>query len=101
MFQNGYNSEKAIKKWAVILRAVIFILLGLSFLAAIIVAAIDFEYLWWISLIILGGAGIIGASLLFASDIVYGFAEIVGSTKRMSGESSASIEEVGDTLPEL
>ena len=101
MFQNGYNSENAIKKWATILRAVMFILLGVSFLAAFIVAAISFVYLWWISLIILGSAGIISASLLFASDIVYGFAEIVGSTKRMSGESSASIEEVSDALPEL
>ena len=73
----------------------------LAALAALIVAGIDFEELWWLSLIILGGAGIIGVSLLLTSDLLYGFGEIVGNTKRMSGESSATGEEAGDVLPEL
>ena len=73
-----------------------------SGLAAFIVLCCDFEYLWWVSLIILGGGGLILLSTLFTSAMIWGFGEVVGDIRRISTRTVTEIPQNDDVeLPEL
>ena len=96
-----FDSESSLKKWAVFFKAFGICLMGLSFPAALIVLCIDAEWLWWISLIILGGGGLILLTTSFTSALIWGFADIVGNTKRAAYGTALPAEQNNDELPEL
>ena len=101
MFDNNFNPETSLKKWAQIFRALSLCLMGLSFLAAIIVLGIDAEYLWWISLIILGSGGLIMLATYLSTAILWAFGDMVGNTRRIAYGSAAQPSGNDDVLPEL
>ena len=101
MFKDNYNSEKIIKKWAEIFRILMVVFVCFDVLAALIVASINFENTWWISLIILAANIVIVPSMLFASDFVYGFGEIIGNTKRATNGNDSFGDHDDSALPEL
>ena len=102
MFTKNFNAEKAIKLWATIIRLAGWVIAALSVPAAIIVACIDFEYLWWVGLIILGGGGLMLLPVEFLFAILWGYGDIVENTKKISGGASATVEnKFYSALPEL
>ena len=102
MFDKNFNAEKSIKKWAGAILIAGKVLMGLSALAAFIVLCIDAEFLWWVSLIILGGGGIMLISAMFSATMIWGFGDVVGNTKRISTGTVTEVEQDEDIeLPEL
>ena len=101
MLVKNYSAEDSIKKWAFAFDVAAIAIMILSFLAAFIVLCINAEYLWWISLIVLGGGGILGLTLMFAFHMTWGFAEIIGNTKRTNNESAPVNVPANDELPDL
>ena len=102
MFSKNFNAETSIKKWASTIRTVGGIFMGLCVLAALIVLCIDFEYLWWLSLILIavGGITILGTSL--SSVLIWGFGDLVGSAKKAANSATDSIiTATEEALPEL
>ena len=103
MHDKNYSSEVSLKKWANAFFITATVVLVLSILAAFVIFCIDFEEFWWISLIIGGSGALLFASLSFSGHLTWGFAEIIGNTRKTavaSGmETSAPV--VNDELPEL
>jgi cation diffusion facilitator family transporter len=69
-------------------------------LIAIIILAVE-EYLWFVSLIVLGSAGIILICAFFSVAMILGFADIVENTAKMAGEKAAFVADESEELPEL
>ena len=101
MLGQNYHSEKAIKQIARIVYIAGIIIACLAVFAAFIMLCVEAEYLWWISLIVIGG-GIINfiASYVFAN-FIWGFGEIVGNSHRIATGTSVSTEIEEAPLPEL
>ena len=101
MFDKNFNAEKSIKKWAEAILIAGKVLMGLSALAAFIVLCIDVD-LGGVSLIILGGGGIMLISTMFSATMIWGFGDVVGNTKRISTGTVTEVEQDEDIeLPEL
>ena len=99
--KNERTQADIIRGWAKAFRIGALILFGLSLLAAIIILAVE-EYLWFVSLIVLGSAGIILICAFFSATMILGFADIVENTAKMAGEQVAFDEAVeSEELPEL
>lgn len=98
---NNYRSEMALKRWAKCIRYFAMIFMTLSTLGAIIVLAIDVDYLWWIALIVFLGGFIISLPTLFASHLTWGFAEIVENVKKNANGAEAPVSVTDESLPEL
>ena len=101
MFGRHFDAELSIKKWAGLIRGIGFIFMGLCFLAAIIVLGADAEYLWWVSLIILGGGGLTLLGTTFTAVLIWGFGDVVGNTKRMATGTATQTVTMNEELPEL
>ena len=101
MFEKNFNAERSLKKWATILRVSGFCLMGICFLAALIVLCIDADWLWWISLTILGGGGLILLVTALFSSLIWGFGDVVGNTRRMTSGTALLTEKNNDKLPDL
>ena len=101
MFDQNYHSEKAIKKIARVTMSAGFILLGLAALAAFIILAINARYLWWISLIVLGGGLISLLASYIGANLLWGFGEIVGNSNRIAMGATSNADAEDAPLPEL
>lgn len=101
MFDLNYNPETSLKNWARALRVAGICFTALSFLAALIVLIIDAEYLWWLSLVILGGGGLVLAAIWVSTAMLWAFGDMVGNTKRMACGSAHPVVKNNDVLPEL
>ena len=101
MLGQNYHSEKAIKQIARIVYIAGIIIACLALFAAFIILCVEAKYLWWVSLIVIGG-GIISfiASYVFAN-FIWGFGEIVGNSNRIAIGAAASVEIEEAPLPEL
>jgi hypothetical protein len=102
MFENNFNAEESIKKWAQIIANSGAVWLILCVLAGIIILCLD-EYLWWVSLIVLAD-GILTVILAnFFAVMVWGFGDVVGNTKRLSygAEPAPVVQQDEPELPEL
>ena len=101
MLGQNYHSEKAIKQIARILLVAGIVIASLAFLATFIILVVNARYLWWVSLIVLGG-GLLNlvVSYVFAN-FIWGFGEIVGNSDRIAtgAKVDATVEEA--PLPEL
>ena len=100
MFEKNYSAENAIRNWA---KAFMYIAIGvaiLSFIAALIVLYVNARFLWWISLIILGGGFALTIPLVFIAHMSWGFAEIIKNTQN-SAKSINDTNPIVDVLPEL
>ena len=98
---NNYQSEKALKRWAKCIRYFAMIFMALATLGAIIVLAVDVSYLWWIALLVFVGGLAISFPALFASHLVWGFAEIVENVKKNANGAGAPASATDESLPEL
>ena len=98
--KNERTQADIIRGWAKALRIGALILLGLSFWAAIIILAVE-EYLWFVSLIVLGSAGIILFCAFYSAAMTLGFADIVENTAKMAGEKAVFVADESEELPEL
>ncbi len=102
MFTNNFNAEHSIKKWAAIIQTGGNVFLVLCILAAFIILCVDAEYLWWISLIVLGDGVLTFFAARFYSTMIWGFGDVVGNTKKLAGGTAAPIDQYDETvLPEL
>ena len=102
MFKKNFNAEHAIKQWANALLIIGKVLMWCSVIAAFIVLCCDAEYLWWVSLIILGGGGLALLSCISSATLLWGFGDVVGNTKRISaGTVTEAMQDEDIELPEL
>lgn len=102
MFDKNFNAEKSIKKWANGINITGSVIMILSFIAAIVLLCVNIEYLWWISLIVLGGGGLVLLGTAFSSTMIWGYGDIVGRMKSMSNNTEDPVEaDTSDELPEL
>ena len=82
-------------------RNAVYIVLVLCVLAALVILCVD-EYLWFISLIVFGNGILTYVLAQYFSVMVWGFGDIVGNTKRLSGGTVTPIDQHEETeLPEL
>ena len=95
------NVEEKLKKWAVAFIIIASVLVALSFLAALIILGINARYLWWISLIVLGGGFLLTIPLVFSAHVTWGFAEIVENTKKSAKGAFFKSSIADDDLPDL
>ena len=101
MLGQNYHSEKAIKQIARILMVAGIVIVSLAFLAMFIILAVNARYLWWVSLIVLGG-GLLNLFVSFVfANFIWGFGEIVGNSHRIATGTSVSTEIEEAPLPEL
>ena len=102
MFKEDYCAEKSIKRIASIILLSAKVLIVLSFIAAFIILCIDAEYLWWISLIVVGGGLVLYYPTYTFAVLIWGFGDVVGNSKRMaSSEVNESTKPSDTALPEL
>ena len=103
MFNENFNAETAIKKWAKLIMLIAYVFSGLCVLASFILLMIDAEYLWWISLILIGSAAITILSASFSSVMVWGFGDLVGNVKKSCVNTTGIELKAGDIdeLPEI
>ena len=99
-FDNNYNSERTIKKWAKFLLSCVYILWGLSVAASLILLLVNIRF-WWISLTIIGSVIVISIPAIISSHLIWGFGEIVGNSKKMIGGNEAQNNSFDAALPEL
>ena len=101
MFDKNFNAESSIKKWASGMLIGGKILMWCSVIAAFIVLCCDAEYLWWVSLIILGGGALIMLSTMFSATMIWGFGDVVGNIKKMTEDTTTQTNTIEEDLPEL
>jgi hypothetical protein len=102
MLNKSFDSEKAIKTWAIIFYYAAKIIAGAAILTALILLMVDADDLWWASLVTLAGGAIVAASNVFFAHMIWGFGEIVGNTKKIaSGSTESKSNFTDDTLPDL
>ena len=102
----NYNSELALKKWAKLCRYIGIGLFSLvSFVGFVLMMVLledieIFAFLIFLGMLLTGGLFYLGFVIM--SDFIYGFAEIVGNTKRMAdGAVAPAPLETKNDLPEL
>lgn len=100
MFDNNYNAELTIKKWAKIFMLCGYIIMGISAFAALIIIFVNAKGLWPFSLATLIGGLLSGFGLIFASHIVWGFGDIVGNLSKEDSKKTSNTKE-NNFLPEL
>ena len=99
--KSSYSAEKAIKQWAKVLRiSGIVIMLG-AVITALALFFSDVETFWWISLIILGGTPVVGAPGFIISELMWGFAEVVGNSNKLVRGATDQSSVLESELPEL
>lgn len=102
MLDNNFDAEKSIKNWAVIIRTLGISLMCLCGLAAFILLCVDAQYLWWISLIILGVGVLTLIYTSFLWVLIWGYGDLIGNTKKIStGTIAPTRNENDDELPDL
>lgn len=86
MFGKRYNSEKTLKLIATILSYIGIVLAGLAVIGFIIMLALgvieDDDFFIYSPIVLFGGL-IVAASTLFTAHLVWGFGELVGSTRKI------------------
>ena len=90
----------SIKKCAQFLLGSLYVLLGLSFAAAVIVLGVDID-LWLTALIIIVSGAVLSIPILISAHLIWGFGELVGNSKKMIGRKATQNNISGDKLPEL
>lgn len=101
MFDENFNAENSLKKWASIFRVSGICLMALSFLSAFIMLCINARFLWWISLIVLASSGIMLLITTFYSSLIWGLGDMIGNTRRLASGTKLSTKQAIPKLPEL
>ena len=101
MFNKNYRSEKTIKTIANAVLISGFVIAALAVLAMFILLGISAEYLWWVSLIVLGGGLFCLLMSYVFANLIWGFGEIVGNTGRIATGTGADTDIEEDLLPEI
>ena len=94
------TTEQRIVTWASLIGILGVIWIVLCVIASIVLLCIDAEYYWWIALITLFGGGILSLPIFMSADLILGFSEIVGNTKKIAQGNVGEITET-EALPEL
>ena len=94
------TTEKKIASWAAFVAIAGVIWVILCVIASIVLLCIDAEDYWWIALITLFGGGILSLPIFLSADLILGFSEIVGNTKKIANGNVGEISET-EALPEL
>ena len=94
------TTEKKIASWAAFVAIAGVIWVVLCVIASVVLLCIDAEYYWWIALITLFGGGILSLPIFMSADLILGFSEIVGNTKKIANCNVGEISET-EALPEL
>lgn len=100
---------EVIKGWANAIRSIALIFMVLSVLAAFIVFVASEVELWFVSLSILGGAGLILLFAGFTAALTWGFGDLVDNTAKIANARTTPVvmteesehPEEGEELPEL
>ena len=108
-FGKDYNSEKSLKKIAswILLCAVLTIVLAIvaGLVVGIVLCAEDDDLIGaGIATMFLGGpiaAAILATPIVIVAHMMWGFAELIGNSKRISDQSSGEQKKFDDILPEL
>ena len=99
MFSNNYNAEKQIKEIAKLLWILLGSWTGLSVLGAGIILITNAEDLWWISVIIVVFDIAAAISTLIASNLIWGFGDLLGDVKRIAG-GNKNENQFAEEIPE-
>ena len=99
MFSNNYNVEKQIKEIAKLLWILLGSWTGLSVLGAGIILITNAEDLWWISVIIVAFDIAAAISTLIASNLIWGFGDLLGDVKRIAG-GNKNENQFAEEIPE-
>lgn len=101
MFEANYTAEKGIKMWAKVFYYVAIVLPMLAILTFFVLLCVDAEELWWIGLVAFGGSLISAVTLIFSAQMIWGYAEIIGNTRRFAIGAEFMAEDRNEELPEL
>ena len=94
------TTEQRIATWASLIGILGVIWIVLCVITSLVLLYINAKYLWWISLITLFGGGILSLPIFISADLILGFSEIVGNTKKIAQGNVGEITETA-ALPEL
>lgn len=98
----NFKVDRHIKSWAMVIRVLGFVFMGLCAVVSLILLGINAEWLWGVSLCVLAFGGIVVFSSCFFSVMVYGFGDLVANAQKIAkGTEFSDIDKGEIKLPEL